>query len=1282
MTLSLMWLCTACAGVAQAAPETIGEFGEGAGQVRFPTGVAIDRSTGDLYVSDANNFRIDKFDPELPQGERFLLAAGLGVRDGTATFQTCGPQAVPPTVACRRGLQPELGGVSPEAVAVDSSGDVYVSGNHRVIKFSSAGVFVFMVGKNVNKTKVALGGGATQAEKDLCSASSGDSCGQAESGTGSNEFSGTSLPLAVDSAGVVWVGDTARLISFDSAGAPGAEIALTGGEVKSLALDSSANFFVRSESVAGVRKLEAGTNVLLETLDAGGQARPVTLDEADNVYIGDATSPYRFKVYNSAGERISEFGAGQVIGAPGDGFFGTNAIAVDGVAGKLYAASSKSSEAESVVQAFPLPEPGPLVVSQGVEDLEPTTATLTATLNPEGAQTTYHFEYGTEASYGHSTPTQTLTAEGFDSEDVKAQIGELIPDTTYHFRLVATNHCNSTEPAEECTAQGEDQTFTTLPAVDIVSQWATDVTAHTAFLHAEMDTLGVEAEAWLEYGTDESYGQTVPLANLGDGFGAVTRQALLAGLQAATTYHYRFAARDERDGAIYIVHGADRSFTTQFGGLGFDLGDNRVWEMVSPPDKHGASLIGGGIWHLQAAADGDGLDYPSMLSTEADPEGNRIIETSTNLARRNADGSWRSKDITPPNNAVTGYAPGSGSEYQLFSSDLSEALLEPRSGTPLSPEASERTPYLRENSEPGSFRPLVTGKEPYANVPPGTEFGGTGKLPAVSVVGASPNFRHFALSSALSVSLIDGAPISQTAVYEWSSGQIKPVSVLPAAEGGALIGGAAVGSGRYSVRGAVSEDGSRIFWSAESSGHLSALYVRDTAAEESARLDVVQSGASGSGTAQPIFQGASADGSVVFFTDSQQLTEDASLKGSDLYRCELPPAGGSSGCATLTDISVPSVDGDSARLEGLAAAVSEDGQAIYFVARGVLDDAPNQYGDSAVAGGPNLYLWQQGQGARFIATLAGADRSDWGDPIFAFKLSAAASPSGRYLAFMSQGSLTGYDNRDATTGEPAQEVFRYDALTQRLACVSCNPAGERPDSTATPEGQSLVNPVGDLWQGQRTAAILPEATMVSVGGISLYRPRAVLDNGRVFFNAIDPLVPADSNGQWDAYEDEPVGVGDCTASSGGASISRSAGGCVSLLSSGTAEEEAAFLDAGETGDDAFFWTPAQLSVLDEDHEVDVYDARVDGIAATLPNDAECLGEACQPLAQAPNDPTPASAAFRGAGNVHPSAGKHCPKGKRRVRRHGRVRCVARRHHRRRDGHREHRKAGGDRRAAR
>lgn len=816
------------------------------------------------------------------------------------------------------------------------------------------------------------------------------------------------------------------------------------------------------------------------------------------------------------------------------------------------------------------------------------------------------------------------------------------------------------------------------PTID--SSSLTNVTADSAEVRASINPHTFETTYRIEYGPEDCAIVPDPCtavpaagASIGSGHEGVAVSQLLTGLQSGTTYHYRVVAENELGTPATL----DRTFTTQLSGLGFGLADSRAWELVSPSTKFGGSISARALTEgiTQAAADGNGLAYMTLGSIEAAPQGNRVIEPSSALARR-GEGGWRSKDITPPHIHATPYVTGNGTEYKLFSPDLASALLEPRDDTPLSPQSSDRAPNLRHNTEPATYTPLVTAKEGFANVPPGTEFGGDevkSSLSKVHVTGANAALNHVVLESA--VPLVPGAAAGS--LYQWAAGALQPVSALPAAQGGAVVK-ALLGSGGGTVRHAVSEGGSRVFWgrgeySSSLFISLSALYLRDMAAEETTRLDVVQAGGSGADGASanghgPAFQGASADGTVVFFTDSRQLTAGASPEGRDLYRCEIPPGEAESGCASLTDLSAPRVgSGESAEVQDLVSAISEDGSSLYFVAKGVLDTVPNQAGASATAGGFNLYAWQQGEGARFIATLSGEDSLDWGKgPTstvgVASDLAAAASPSGRYLSFMSQRSLTGYDNRDAVNGEADQEAFRYDAASDRLVCVSCNPTGAAPQGLVHEdlvEGVAAVDPRAN-WNQRQLAAVLPEATDGGGDIPSLYRPRSVLDNGRVFFNAADSLVSADSNGTWDVYQYEPTGVGDCTAGSGGAAVSRTTEGCVSLLSSGTGEEESAFLDASENGNDVFFISPARLSVTDKDEVNDIYDARVNSVPAVLEPDEECLGEACQPPAQAPNDPTPASAAFHGAGNVPPAA-KRCPKGKRKVQSKGKTRCVARRH---------------------
>ena len=79
-------------------------------------------------------------------------------------------------------------------------------------------------------------------------------------------------------------------------------------------------------------------------------------------------------------------------------------------------------------------------------------ATLNASVDPLGAPTTYHFEYGTTSAYGSATPEQSAGSAG-GAHAVTAAVGGLAPGTTYHFRIVATDSGG--------TSAGTDATFTT-----------------------------------------------------------------------------------------------------------------------------------------------------------------------------------------------------------------------------------------------------------------------------------------------------------------------------------------------------------------------------------------------------------------------------------------------------------------------------------------------------------------------------------------------------------------------------------------------------------------------------------------------------------------------------------------------------------------------------------------------------------------------------------------------------------------------------------------------------
>jgi len=176
-----------------------GNKGAGAGQLLVPDGVATD-SSGDVYVADARDYRIDEFSA----GGSFIKAYGWGVSDGTGQFETC-------TSTCQQGLYGGGAGQLdyPIGVTTDSSGDVYVADyvNQRVDEFSAGGSFIKAYGWGVSD-----GGGQFETCTSTCEAGWG--------GGGAGQFHNPA-GVATDSSGDVYVGDSARIDEFSGSPSPG-----------------------------------------------------------------------------------------------------------------------------------------------------------------------------------------------------------------------------------------------------------------------------------------------------------------------------------------------------------------------------------------------------------------------------------------------------------------------------------------------------------------------------------------------------------------------------------------------------------------------------------------------------------------------------------------------------------------------------------------------------------------------------------------------------------------------------------------------------------------------------------------------------------------------------------------------------------------------------------------------------------------------------------------------------------------------------------------------------
>jgi hypothetical protein len=727
----------------------------------------------------------------------------------------------------------------------------------------------------------------------------------------------------------------------------------------------------------------------------------------------------------------------------------------------------------------------------------------------------------------------------------------------------------------------------------IEATWVTDVTPTSANLRARIDPEGLPTTYRFEYVTQAAFEVTgfsgaalAPVSgssSLGAGTGTISVVQHVEKLSPTTTYRYRARANNGT-----IVLGQVRALTTEEPTSVFSLPDGRGWEMVSPVDKDGGaiaspeSLFGGGAF--QAAAGGGSATYSSAFSfagAPGAPGANQYVSTR-------GTGGWSTANVTTPTISGSYGDKPDGVPYRLFSTDLSRGLLSngvrcrsigtrcpvanpplPGSGAP----AGYRNYYLRSG---GGFQALLTGADIGALALGSDEF-------ELDFAGATPDLAHAVLSScakltpdATEVSAPGGCDEAERNLYAWSGGGLTLLNLLPAQATGTP------GATLAAANGAISSDGTRVYFYDEGN-----LYLREGSTTK--QVDG-EPPVEGGGT----FEAATSDGAVVFFS------KEISPGDVHLYRYLVATA-------TATDLT------PGGEVEGVLAA-SGDGAGVYYLAA------------------TGLYAWHEGTTTQ-IAPGADAATEDSYPPATG---TAHLDAAGTHLAFLSDEELTGYDNGDAETGLPDTELYLYGPPpgggAPTLACVSCNPTGERP----------------------RGSTSIPGA--IANGSLLAYRPRVLAAGGqRLFFDSADRLAIADTDSRPDVYEWEAEGEGAC----------RRPGGCVSLISSGRSNDGASLVDASADGDDVFFLTGESL-VGEDPGSIDLYDARVGGGFAAAQRPIACIGDACQALPSPPEDPTPGTLVPNG-GNPPLSIAKPKP-GKRKHPKHHH-----RRHHRK---HRQHHRPNG------
>lgn len=1278
------------------ADQVLCEVGATAGSCSTPTGVAVDREAGILYVADNVNRRVDVFQVD----GIFLRAFGWDVAPDGSPGDTVGDGLEVCTSVC----QPGTGGNGPgqfgvgngsghigalSAIAVDNDitspahGDVYVAEafNHRVQRFHSSGAFVSSFGS---------------------------------AGGGSGEFEAI-RGIDVGPGGVIHVVDTKdegpcelaevgggayakRIQKFNPSGAVIEQLLPADapcGEVQGLAVDSTGGFYLANAGTSGAVRKYDPSGAPLATFHSSLGIGALAVDAADSLFVADITEVFSSVYeYDSTGVLFRVFyGDGTLQGRP------ISLAPFSSAVGDIFAAEllAPGIGALGRVVHIAFPPPGPVVLPDPArtkaEPIGNTKATLNARINPEGKATTFHFEYVDDATYqkdidelgpGHGfdhavitpekavpAPEKPLVEPLYALGPASAQIGCpeatkalleegkcLTPETIYRFRVVASN------------ADGEDTgpevSFETREPFEILAAWSSEVSADAAQLHAEVNPLSIAAGGHFEYVEEAVYQADVEAG--GDGFKEasmsaevefgsgeepVIRSAVLSGLEPGTSYRYRIFVEDvlgfQGEGAVHSF----RTFPLAAGlppcpndalrdGASVDLPDCRAYEMVTPVEKGGGEIAEGGL----TSHDGGGL---TQGAAEVPPKGMGFTYSSLR--------AFGEETISSP--FVSQYL---ASRHPLGDPDegwTSASVSPPREGAAFNGEfvrdsqykafsedlglawlANDSEPSLTEDSIPG-FPNLYrrdNRTEGYGAICPASPLGVSSHDLSLELQGFSEaeSLAVYRANARLLPNASSKKGIHQT--YGCRDGELRLVSVLPPSLGG------------------------------KANGSHSSVGTRQSTLHEY--------------TEDSLHNAVSADGSRVYWTVPDE-TVGANIGPGRIYLRENPFAEGGecAGEAAPCTVAVSeAVGGPGASEKASFWTASPDGSvAIFSFSSGALqgnlyefdaethtaeliaeevagvvgfsEDASRLYLTSAEAlasgameGEKNLYLYEAGEGGGFtlIAVLPNLNGTDGGacanDSVVPRIRCSRATVDGSRLAFVTNAKLAGYDNTDAASGKLDAEVYIYDSTAKggegELRCISCNPSGARPTGA-----QVLTGTTG--W----VAAQIPGWNS------SFYATRAFSADGRrLFFESFDALVLGDTNGAQDVYQWQEAGSqGECEEK-GAELFVPAAGGCISLISSGESSYDSEFLDASADGSDVFFKTFASL-VPQDPGLGDVYDARVGGgfraPHSVLP---PCEGEACQGSISPPDDPTPASSSARGAGNVKGSARKRCPKGRRKMRR--------------------------------
>jgi hypothetical protein len=605
----------------------------GDGTLALPLGIAVDQDTGDVYVADVDNYRVNVY-----QGDgTFLRSFGWdvvasGPDQAGVGYEVC---VAANNDVCKIGV-PGTG-----------VGQVERFFTFEVPHGSAEGIAVSQADGNPATGRVFL------ADRINRRVNSYGLDGSSPSSIGSSALFGDGQPqaVAVDSRSIVYasnrVGESERRIErYDSQNANGlgvgflAPIANRNGD-RGLAVDSDSDGAGPETDVLYALPETGSTNTVLQfgPVNAPGlTASPTAIDE--------------------------EHGTTSALLGRG--------LAIDEPTGNIYVASSSGGGQEAHgIYVLNVAGGQPSVSLDSVDTITATSVAIHATVNPNGPpDVRFDIEYSTNGStwtkdfsepiVGHQETPQTV------SKVLQPLPGGLEPNTLYHLRVVAT------KKFAKPVISGE-KTFTTLRDAPSVETTGSPIrTATTARLDGRLNPRNSATTYHFEYGTvgpcDENPCESsAPIAAGSGGLIKLVSQRV-EGLQPNTAYHYRLVAESPAPGSP--TFGEDMIVTTRasdaplsHGHLVGPPGSDRAWEQVNVPDTGGNPVT-----EVQGISDdGSRVIYGVAGGTPLSTTGSLLSQF---FAQRTATG-WQPVLATPPRDQLASFGWGLPSGR----TDLSELVL-------------------------------------------------------------------------------------------------------------------------------------------------------------------------------------------------------------------------------------------------------------------------------------------------------------------------------------------------------------------------------------------------------------------------------------------------------------------------------------------------------------------------------------------------------------------------------------------------------------------------------